>query len=136
MQVDYGDPENIASIKHKTIVNFQGIHMMIINDRKNVFYPILQLNIERISMALENQSVGLKGDTEIKVMISYYNNSLDVWEPFLEKTTLRLSIEQDAFSTLFYACFKTPMNINFTEELIENVLHAYMSFEKTKQEEE
>jgi hypothetical protein len=66
---------------------------MIINDRNNVFYPILQINIEKILMTLENKSVGLKGDTDIKVMISYYNNSLDVWEPFLEKTALKIAIE-------------------------------------------
>jgi hypothetical protein len=35
-----------------------------------------------------------------------------------------------------YACFRRPVNLNFSEELIENVLHAYMSLEKTKKEEQ
>jgi len=25
-------------------------------------------------------------------MISYYNNRIDVWEPFLETTTIRISL--------------------------------------------
>jgi len=86
-------------------------------------------------LALENKIVGLSGDTDIKIMISYYNNSLDIWEPFLERTHLRLSVEQDAHQTLLYACFKTPVNLNFTEELIENVLQTYTSLEKTKKDE-
>jgi hypothetical protein len=44
---------------------------------------------------MENKVEGLRGDTDIRMMISYYNNSLDVWEPFLERTQLRLTIEQD-----------------------------------------
>ena len=58
-------------------------------------------------------------------MISYYNNSLDVWEPFLERTNLRLTLSQDRFQTQLHACFTTPVNINLTEELFQNVLPAY-----------
>lgn len=60
--------------------------MMIINDHENIFYPILAMNVDGCSLTLENRLVGLRGDTDIKMMISYYNNSLDVWEPFLERT--------------------------------------------------
>jgi len=60
--------------------------MMIINDHKNIFYPILAMNMDGCSLTLENSLAGLRGDTDIKMMISYYNNSLDVWEPFLERT--------------------------------------------------
>ena len=51
------------------------------------------MSIERILLVLNNKDDSLKGETDIKLMVSYYNNNLDVWEPFLEKTNLKLSIE-------------------------------------------
>ena len=93
------------------------------------------MNMEKCSLTLENRLEGLSGDTDIKMMISYYNNGLDVWEPFLESTHLRLSIEQDVHQSQLHAGFQTPVNLNISEELIENVLHAFMSLEKTKKEE-
>jgi len=46
-RLDYGDQESYSGVESRTSVNLSGIHMMIINDRKNVFYPILQMNIEK-----------------------------------------------------------------------------------------
>jgi hypothetical protein len=135
MEVDYGDLESLSGVQFKTSVSMSGINMMIINDRKNVFYPILQMSIEKFDLRLENKIETINGSTDLKIVISYYNNSLDVWEPFLESTNLALSFTQDQFVTHMYACFKTPVNLNFSEELIENVLHAYNSFEKTKKSE-
>jgi hypothetical protein len=94
-RVDYDEPNPCF----KTNVNMNGIHMLIINDSNKVFYPILQTNIEKIWMSIENNKDGLKGETDIKLMISYYNNSLDVWEPFLERTNLKLTISQNRFQT-------------------------------------
>ena len=39
--VDYGDEESYSGMQFRTAVHLSGIHMMIINDHKNVFYPIL-----------------------------------------------------------------------------------------------
>lgn len=57
-------------------------------------------------------------------MISYYNNRIDVWEPFLEITTIRVSLTQDYSSSQIYCCFKEPVSLNITEELIENLANA------------
>jgi hypothetical protein len=49
--VDYDE----ANPCFKTTVTMSGIHMLIINDSKKVFYPILQMNIEKIGMSIENK---------------------------------------------------------------------------------
>lgn len=69
-------------------------------------------------------------------MISYYNNKIDVWEPMLERTSLNLQIEQDEYCSLVYSCFRNPLNINITEELIQNLIFAYLSLEKQRKAEE
>lgn len=76
------------------------------------------MNVEKVNLVLENEIFALHGETDINLMISYYNNKIDVWEPLLERTSLSLSIEQDEFSSLIYTCFKNPLNFNITEELI------------------
>ena len=67
---------------------------MVINDHKNVFYPIMQIHVDELTFALENAE-SLRGDTDIKLLISYFNMRVDAWEPFLERTHIRLSIESD-----------------------------------------
>ena len=64
-------------------------------------------------------------------MISYYNNSIEIWEPFLESTTLALKIEKDEKTLLAYACFKKPFNLNLTEELVESVMQAWLHLLKS-----
>jgi hypothetical protein len=86
-KVVYNDSDPIF----KTTVIMKGIHMLIINDSNKVFYPILQANMERIQAQVENNQ-GMTGETDIKMMVSYYNNNLDVWEPLLERTNLKLSL--------------------------------------------
>ena len=119
-------------MQFKAAISLAGVQMMIINDHKQVFYPILQVKVEQLTLAVENKPAGLRADTDIKMMISYYNNSLDLWEPFLERTHLRLSAEQDDYQSQVYAGFRAPVSLNFSEELIENVLPAYLAFEKAK----
>lgn len=117
-EIDYGDQDSYSGVQFRTSVTLSGIHMMIINDQDNIFYPILQMNVEKVKLVLENEIFALHGETDIKIMISYYNNKIDVWEPLLERTNLSLSIEQDEYSSLLYACFKSAVNINITEELV------------------
>ena len=73
-------------------VTVEGLHLMILNDSEKVFYPIIQTHIETFQFLNDNRSQVIQGQTEIKVMISYYNNRIDVWEPFLEITTIRISL--------------------------------------------
>jgi len=117
-EVDYGDQDSYSGVQFRTSVTLSGMHMMIINDQDNIFYPILQMNVEKVKLVLENKIFALHGETDINIMISYYNNKIDVWEPLLERTNLSLSIEQDEHSTLIYTCFKSAVNLNITEELI------------------
>jgi hypothetical protein len=131
-EVDYGDPERPGSIPYKTTANLEGVRMMIINDHKQVYYPILQVHVQGLTMALEDKAPGLRGDTDIRVMASYYNKSLDAWEPLLERAHLRLSAEQDELQSRVHAGFRGPVNLNFSEELFENVLPAYIAFQKAQ----
>lgn len=66
------------------------VHVLVINDGSKVFYPILQMSIQRVLLVLNRKTDSVQGDTDIKMMISYYNNDLDVWEPFLEKTNMKV----------------------------------------------
>ena len=90
-KVDYSE----INPEFKISLNMSGIHMLIINDSNRIFYPILQMNIERIGMSIKSGNGKMSGETDVKLMISYYNNSLDVWEPFLERTNIKLNVEQD-----------------------------------------
>ena len=49
-KVDYSDMDP----DFKTNLNMSGIHMLIINDSNRIFYPILQMSIEKIGMSIEN----------------------------------------------------------------------------------
>ena len=109
---------------------------MIINDRENIFYPILQMNLDQIKMNLDNNISNLRGETEIRARVNYFNNKIDAWEPFLESTVMRLVVEQDENTSSLHTCFKTPVNLNITEEFIENLLNAYNDLIKSKKEEE
>lgn len=44
--IDYGDQDSYSDVQFKTSMVLSGIHMMIINDQDNIFYPILQMNVE------------------------------------------------------------------------------------------
>ena len=135
-EVDYGDQESYSGVPFTAKVRVEGIHMLLINDQEQTFYPILQLNVEKFKVMVDNGTESLKGSTDIRMMMRYYNNQLDAWEPFLERTSLELGIEQNMFAQNLTACFKTPLNLNFSEELIENLFHAYQSFEKIKLDED
>jgi hypothetical protein len=87
-KVDYGEAMS------KTTANLAGVHVMVINDHKCVFYPIMQIHIDELTLALENAE-SMRGDTDIKVLANYFNMRIDAWEPFLERTHIRLSLEAD-----------------------------------------
>lgn len=40
-QIDYGDQDSYSGVQFKTSMILSGIHIMIINDQDNIFYPIL-----------------------------------------------------------------------------------------------
>lgn len=87
-------------------------------------------------MNLDNNISNLRGETEIRARVNYFNNKIDAWEPFLECTVLRLVVEQDENTSSLHACFKSPVNLNITEEFVENLLNAYNDLIKSKKEEE
>lgn len=64
--------------------------MLLINDQEQTFYPILQMNVEKFKVLVDNGTESLQGSTDIRMMMRYYNNELDAWEPFLERTSLEL----------------------------------------------
>lgn len=134
--VDYGDPEGYGGVQFRTDVSLAGIHMMIVmSDRTNLFYPILQITAEKFAMLVENKEQTMWGATDVSLAVSYYNNRLDAWEPFLERTLLRLSMVQDQTRSHLYIGFPQPVSLNFSEELIETVVPAYLELERTKKEE-
>ena len=42
-------------IEHKTTLIMEGLRIILINDKENVFYPILYANIEKFSFEIENK---------------------------------------------------------------------------------
>jgi hypothetical protein len=94
------------------------------------------MNLDQIKMNLDNNISNLRGETEIRARVNYFNNKIDAWEPFLESTVMRLVVEQDESTTSLHTCFKTPVNLNLTEEFVENLLNAYNDLIKYKKEEE
>lgn len=124
-------------MQHRTSLSVQGLRVIIINDKENVFYPILYMNVERFKLVLDNKldeptvegarpKSHMDGETDVRLMISYYNNEIEFWEPFVERTNIRLSIEKNAAEMLTYVCFRSPLKVNLTEELIENIMQAYI----------
>jgi hypothetical protein len=136
--VDYG-AGNYNDIETRSMINIHGMRLILINDKENIFYPILYANIDRVALVLENtleqvQGPGqsepvrsrMAGETELRAMVSYYNNRIEVWEPFLEAVTMNLQVAKEADETLVLAAFKSPLKINLTEELGESLLQAYV----------
>lgn len=128
------------------MINVHGLRLILINDKENVFYPILYANIDRVGLVLDNaveESDGaqagksrMAGETELRAMVSYYNNRIEVWEPFLEAVTVNLQVSKDAGEILVLAGFKSPLKINLTEELGESLLQAYVDLQKIQKQEE
>ena len=50
-----------------------GIQVVMINDHKSIFYPVLSLNIPHFSYSLTVEDQRRFGESIIKCMISYYN---------------------------------------------------------------
>ena len=92
-EVDYGDQESYSGVPFTAKVRVEGIHVLLINDHEQTFSPILQMNVEKFKVVVENSIESLKGSTDIRMLMRYYNNQLDAWEPFLERTSLDLQIE-------------------------------------------
>ena len=123
-EIDYSGNDSPSGLEYKTKVQVAGLHMMIINDHESVFYPILQLNLEKLSLTVDNKPTGMKADTEIRVLLSYYNATLDAWEPFLERAHLRLTVAQNPEKFACHCGLLSPLNFNISEELIETVMPA------------
>lgn len=143
--VQYG-AGNYEDIETRTMINVHGLRLILINDKENVFYPILYANIDRVGLVLDNtvaEADGpepskscLAGETELRAMVSYYNNRIEVWEPFLEAVTVNLQVSKEAGEILVLASFKSPLKINVTEELGESLLQAYVDLQKIQRQEE
>lgn len=92
------------------------------------YFPMISVNLENVLLDSRDHDIISKGQIGSQscagalVSIDYYNGRLDCWEPFLEQ----VEIEREAQSRnngpseqMIEA--KNSINLNITEELIENV---------------
>ena len=67
-------------------INTQGIQVVLINDSKGAYYPVLTLNLSHFDSKTRGEFGIIKAKAMLTAMISYYNSSLSEWEPLIEKT--------------------------------------------------
>ncbi len=71
-------------------MNSLGVQVVLINDYKNVFYPVLSMNIPRLEFNSQTEMQRKQSNAYFKCMISYYNASASEWEPLIEKTKINI----------------------------------------------
>ena len=139
MRTDPGPNVEVVQVKDRpehqrgideTQFSSKGLKLLLINDRDSNFLPIVSLNSSPFQV-LWTQNLTLCSLTaNLKLSINFFNVNMGCWEPFLEKfsfSLVQLEDFQSKMSSLDLK-FDSPINMNMTEKLVENIQESYKSW--------
>ena len=122
-------PENQRGTD-ETKFSSKGLKLLLINDRDSNFLPIVSLNSSPFEV-VRTQSLTLCSlATKLRLSVNFFNMNMGCWEPFLERFSFVLLELEDYKSKVssLDLNFATPINMNMTEKLVENVQESYKSW--------
>ncbi|EPQ26496.1 uncharacterized protein PFL1_05818 [Pseudozyma flocculosa PF-1] len=124
----FQDAELIMA-KEKLKAEFAGLQLIMIGDAHSL--PVLDLNIRKFSVDLDDWSGDMQGNTSVSLYINYYNLSRSHWEPLIDPWTLDFkllrSLSPPSMSVTLSS--RKRLELNVTTTLIETglVTAAFMS---------
>lgn len=110
-------------------VNLNTFSFVYVDNFKNVFLPVIRFNF-----AFKDLRMSLLSNTEVKWSFDLdgnYNNSKSArWEPFIEPISFDFSYQRrgSTSSIMLNGTDSDGLFINFTEELLEVLLHCVNNF--------
>lgn len=110
-------------------VNFNSFCFVYVDNFKNVFLPVL-----RVNFGFKDLRVSLLDTTDVKWSFDLdcnYNNSRSArWEPFVEPINFEFSYQKrgSASALMLNGLDSDGLYLNFTEELLEVLLHCVDNF--------
>ena len=107
-----------------------GLKFIVINDKDNNFLPVLSTNFSHFNVQWDYNSRQSCLWTDLNSSMNFFNVNIGVWEPFIERFGVKLMInhELSANRQNTELKFSTPLCINFTEKLIENLYQSSNSW--------
>ena len=74
--------------------------------------------------------------TVFKLSLNFFNVNIGMWEPFIEKFHFAVTSTQDVVNKklIMHMEFPKPVNMNFTEKLIENLNESQKSWKICQEE--
>lgn len=104
---------------HLDFVCDKGADIVIINEEKGNFVPLILLSASTITFAqnsgLEEQDRS-EGNCETKAAIFYYNPQIGQWEPAIERFSIQVLLESEHKTYTQAVRMNTPININVSVE--------------------
>jgi hypothetical protein len=75
-------------------------------------------------------------ETVFKLSLNFFNVNIGMWEPFIEKFQFAITSTQDIIQKklIMNMVFPEPVNMNFTEKLIENLNESQKSWKICQEE--
>jgi hypothetical protein len=107
-----------------------GLKLIVINDRDSNFLPIMSLNSSPCKITAYNTPQQSSIETVFKLSLNFFNVNIGMWEPFIEKFQFAITSTQDIIQKklIMNMVFPEPVNMNFTEKLIENLNESQKSW--------
>lgn len=102
----------------------------MINDIDNNFLPVMSLNFSNFKVQMDTNQKQMCLWTDLQMSANFFNVNIGVWEPFIEKFNVKLMVNQEILARKQNIQFmiNSPLNINVTEKLIQNIHESSESF--------
>lgn len=90
--------EDIMATPLKTIISETGnialdyVRVIIIDDSASAIVPLLELNVDKISISISDWSLQLTMKLQACLALNCYNPSISYWEPIIEPWTFAISM--------------------------------------------
>lgn len=107
-----------------------GLKLILINDRDNNFLPVLSSNFSHFTVHWDLNQKQQCIWTDLNSSINFFNVNVGVWEPFVEPFNVKVMVNEEisAQNKNLQCNINTPLNINFTEKLVENLHESQNSW--------
>lgn len=133
-QIVAPEGQQIRGIDQIQVVS-HGLKLIVINDSDNNFLPVLSTNFSNFKVQWDHNAKQSCFWTDLNSSINFFNVSIGVWEPFVEQFGVKLMVNQEVFAQKqnIQLTFTTPLNVNFTEQLVQNLYESQMSWQQVSE---
>jgi hypothetical protein len=112
----------------RTNLDVAGLEVMFINDYDGRDQPLLEINVEKVHLDLEQCADAYKGQGCVWLQARFFNPAVLFWEPVLEPWELRLDISTEANGIVLEIRTPRVLYLDVTEAFIQTVSRTYSLF--------